>query len=95
MKSVSEENERNVFEEYLKAYFGEHSEDAEGHCPKMQYIDEIGYYERQHKGLSVLFDYGIESDRLNTAYFKVYDHSDYPLAKRAAKLHLADACVLA
>ncbi len=91
MKSISEENESNVFEEYLKAYFCEHPEDAEGHFPKMHYIDEIGYYDRQHKGLSVLFNYGIESERLCTAYFKVYDHNDYTLAKRAARLHFKDS----
>ena len=31
MKGISEENESNVFEEYLKAYFCEHPEDPEGH----------------------------------------------------------------
>lgn len=91
MESISEENERNVFEKYLKAYFCEHPEDTEGHFPKMHYIDEIYYYIRKHKGLSVLFNYDMESDRLCTAYFKVYDHSDYALAKRAAKLHFKDS----
>lgn len=91
MNSISKENERNAFEEYLQAYLREHPEAAEEHRPRMQYIDETGYYFRKHKGLSVLFDYGIESDRLNTAYFKVYDHNDYFLAKRAARLHFKDS----
>lgn len=89
MKNVLEKNEWNVFEEYLEAYLQEHPK--AGEHPFLQMSGIRGIYGDKSRGLSVLYNYNMEHERLGEAYFKVYDHGEIAFAERVAELHFKDS----